>query len=83
MLRCDYKIVTANALDKLEREVNQMLKTGWRPQGGVSSITIKYSESTNTDNALREIRPRVFQYSQALILETESFELKEKTYLDC
>jgi hypothetical protein len=49
----------------------------------VSAVTIKYSESTNTDNALREISPRVFQYSQALILETESFELKEKTYLDC
>lgn len=45
----EYKIVTVqggtfknpeNALSKLEEEVNQLIKLGWKPQGGVHLISL-------------------------------------------
>lgn len=38
----EYTIISANTLDELIREVNQYIKAGWRPQGGVS-VSIEYA----------------------------------------
>ena len=80
--RYDYKIITTNTIEKLEYDVNQALKKGWKPQGGMSVVTMSFDNSTNGNLQLKHIKPKVFQYSQAIILETETANRKEKTYLE-
>jgi len=80
--RYDYKIITTDTIEKLEYEVNQALKKGWKPQGGMSVVITSFYDSTNGNLQLKRIKPKVFQYSQAIILETETANRKEKTYLE-
>lgn len=34
----DYRVITAESEYKLREEVVEMIKRGWRPQGGVSFV---------------------------------------------
>jgi hypothetical protein len=42
----EYRILTNNHTDILEREVNDLIKEGWRPLGGVS-VAYKHEHAHN------------------------------------
>jgi len=62
----DYKILRHNDAYSLEEEVISYLKEGYILAGGHQVTTVKYNDYTNANNALREISPRRWEYSQTV-----------------
>jgi len=62
----EYKVIVVSrgykenehaAVEKLEREVNQHLKQGWKPQGGVSVALNTDWDQTLTQALVRDVAP--------------------------
>jgi len=65
--RTIYDILSAESAYDLQKKVNDAIGKGFLPQGGISIIVSEYRNHTNSNNALREISPETFIYSQAVI----------------
>ena len=57
----EYKLVICKNDFVLEREVNELLKEGWKCQGGVS-ISLQKGEFTQKENIIKN-------YTQAMVKE--------------
>ena len=50
-----YRVLTAQTIEKLEKKVNESIKDGWKPQGGVQFAKhLSYNSS-------------IYEYVQAMI----------------
>jgi len=65
--RTIYDILSAESAYSLQKKVNDALRKGFLLQGGISIVVSEYRNYTNSNNALREISPKTFIYSQAVI----------------
>jgi hypothetical protein len=45
-IEMEYKIIDACSFSHLASEVNEALRTGWRPQGGVAAYTVMEGSSS-------------------------------------
>ena len=44
-----YRIVSVPSLTELEQEVNGLIRQGWQPLGGISSIEVKLDDNNELD----------------------------------
>ena len=41
----EYKVITTDHCDELENEVNEAIREGWKPQGGVLYVPRTYMQA--------------------------------------
>ncbi|MDV3537954.1 hypothetical protein CMU94_02305 [Elizabethkingia anophelis] len=46
----EYKVISNSNLNELEKEINDYLTKGWKPQGGVCLVSFSFYQAIVKDN---------------------------------
>jgi len=78
----EYEIIEAQELQEVVEEVKIWIKSGWKPQGGITAICveneIKNGHDSNYSGVFRGLQPKKFKYMQAMVKEIEPIKIKKE-----